>query len=64
MSEVVANHETVTNMKESRKNNEKADIRAKKAFNDARVAKAKSLNFKDYYQPQEYVANPRYTSTF
>ena len=64
MSENVPNFETATSLKETRRNTEKADVRAKKAANAAKVAKAKSLNFKDYYQPQEYVANPRYTATW
>ena len=51
MSSVTPNHETATALKEHRINTEKADVRAKKAFNDAKVAKAKSMNFKDYYQP-------------
>jgi hypothetical protein len=49
LSKVSPKHETVSNMIEQRRNLEKGDIRSKKAFNDARVAKAKSLNFKDYY---------------
>ena len=41
---------------------EKLDIKGKKDDKDKKIASIKNMSFKDYYRPQEYVANPVYTS--
>lgn len=55
---------TSTELKDHRKSVEKLDIKGKKDANDAKIASIKTKTFKDYYQPQEYVPNPRYTATW
>lgn len=64
LSDIKPNHETGNKLKEHRKNVEKQDIRSKKNANEKKILDIKSLTFKDYYQPQEYVANPRYNATW
>ena len=55
---------TQTELIDYRRAQERDDIRAKKNAKDAEVAKIQKATFKDYYQPQEYVENPRYTATW
>ena len=43
---------------------ERDDIRGKKNAKDTAVAELQKATFKDYYQPQEDVENPRYTATW
>lgn len=64
LSEVVPNHESLTKLKEHRLNMEKLDVKGKKDAQDAKIAAIKKLSFKDYYQPHDYVLNPRYTATW
>ena len=43
---------------------EREDIRGKKNAKDTQVAELQKATFKDYYQPQEFVENPKYTATW
>ena len=62
MSDIKPVCKTQTELMAHRNNLEKHDIGKKKADRDSRVAHLQKIQFKDYYQPQEYVANPKYTS--
>ena len=49
-------------MIEYRKKLLKQDIHTKKGDRDERVAELQKVQFKDYYKPNDYVSNPKYTS--
>lgn len=51
-----------TDLLADRRLQEKLDIKGKKDAKDEKISSIKNLSFKDYYRPQEYVANPTYTS--
>ena len=60
MSDIKPHVNTNTELIALRKLKEKNDIGRKKGTIDAEVTKLQKIHFKDYYQPQEYVANPKY----
>ena len=56
---------TSTELKELRYKNEKSDIKGKKDVMDKALEVASvKVKYKDYYQPQEFVTNPKYTATW
>mmetsp|Transcript_5851 Transcript_5851/g.9405 ORF Transcript_5851/g.9405 Transcript_5851/m.9405 type:complete len:236 (+) Transcript_5851:404-1111(+) len=55
---------TSTDLIQARRLQEKVDIKRKKDARDAKVAHLQKIQFKDYYRPQEYVDNPKYTATW
>jgi len=64
MSDVVPLAHTMTELKAQRKDVEKIDIKKKKDDRDSRVAHLQKVQFKDYYRPQEFVEQPKYTATW
>ena len=60
--DVVPTFATRTELLADRMAKEQKDIRGKKQSKDQKIADIKSMSFKDYYRPGEYVANPVYTS--
>lgn len=54
----------MSDLKKHRLDLEKADIKQKKDAKDQKMQSIKNVSFKDYYQPQEYVANPKYNATW
>ena len=55
---------TQVELAQYRKNVEKKDIGRKKSEMDAKVAHLQKVQFKDYYQPQEYVEKPPFNATW
>lgn len=55
---------TNTELIDLRKSREREDIRGKKHTQDSKMEKLQQIGFKSYYQPQEYVENPRFTATW
>ena len=55
---------TCTELLAYRKGIEKEDIRKKKTTRDEKVAHLQKIQFKDYYVPDEFVENPKYTATW
>jgi len=64
LSDIKPAHKTQVALKHHRHAVEKADLKQKKDAQDSKVAHLQKVQFKDYYQPQEFVQNPRYNATW
>ena len=64
LAETTPSMKTCTELLAYRKGIEKEDIRKKKTTRDEKVAHLQKIQFKDYYVPDEFVENPKYTATW
>lgn len=64
MSEIKPFNKTMTELTLNRKGVEKKDIARKKNERDSKVAHLQKVQFKDYYQPDSYIKEPKYTATW
>ncbi len=55
---------TLTELLKKRRQTEKEDIMEKKGTIDEKIMKMRSQTFKDYYQPNDFVPQPKYTATW
>ena len=53
---------TKTQIDNFRKIVEREDIKSKKKTADTKIETLQNISYKDYYQPQEYVKNPKHTA--
>lgn len=64
MSEIKPFNKTMTELTMNRRGVEKKDIARKKNERDSKVAHLQKVQFKDYYQPDSYIKEPKYTATW